>query len=185
MSILSVGSALAWIADFCSHTFFLLPLTACAAVPILTTPDNFVESFFESRKRADLLPTPPLACPLGLRENSWVLAAQALCVVGWYALDGNSGPSPGCTSSAACSACTPRRKSCGRTSPRSESGRRVTSHRETRRCTGGSPIWLGARASRVHLPGWWNGRNYSRKNICVGPFPTRLADKSFILRIVV
>ncbi|CAN0246095.1 unnamed protein product [Pylaiella littoralis] len=94
ISTLSVESALAWIADFSRHTFFLLPLTADAAVETLTTPDNFAWPFLEVNNGVDVLATPPPAWLLAFRQNAWVLATLALWVAGCYALDSDSGPFP-------------------------------------------------------------------------------------------
>lgn len=81
-----------WIAKFSCHTFFLLPLTADAAVEVLKRPGNFASSFLEGN--GGCLTTPPPAWLLALRENAWILAVLIFWVAGCYALDSDSGPFP-------------------------------------------------------------------------------------------
>ena len=91
---LSVESTTAWAANFCRHTFFLLPLTAEAAARVLLLPGSAARSFFLDGEDAPPL-SPPPAWLASFRENAWVLAALGLWVAGCYALDSDSGPFPG------------------------------------------------------------------------------------------
>lgn len=85
-SLASVANATTWINNFSEHTFFLLPLTVDAAVPLL--PDAL-----KSRFGGGPTATPP-AWLMSLHENAWVLAVLAVWVGGCYALDSDSGPFP-------------------------------------------------------------------------------------------
>lgn len=80
----SVANATTWIKNFSEHTFFLLPLTVDAAVPLL--PDNMLAWFGRG------LATPTWL--LTLRANVWAIALLAVWVGGCYALDSDSGPFP-------------------------------------------------------------------------------------------
>lgn len=80
----SFSNATTWINNFSEHTFFLLPLTVDAAVPLLPPP---VRSLFLGG-----LPTP--AWLLSLQEHIWILAVLAVWVCGCFAIDSDSGPFP-------------------------------------------------------------------------------------------
>lgn len=85
-SLASVANATTWMSNFSEHTFFLLPLTVDAAVPLL--PDGIVKSWFGGAQ------DPPPASLMSLHANIWVLALLAVWVSGCYALDSDSGPFP-------------------------------------------------------------------------------------------
>lgn len=80
----SVENATTWINNFSEHTFFLLPLTVDAAVPLL--PESLKASFDGS--------LPPPQWLLALQENLWLLTILAVWVGGCYAVDSDTGPFP-------------------------------------------------------------------------------------------
>eukprot|EP00752_Nemacystus_decipiens_P018312 g16428.t1 len=91
-SLLSVENATAWTANFCRHTFYLLPLTADAAARVLLTPGSPAHAFLDGEDGAPASPLP--AWLASLRDNAWILVALFLWVAGCYALDSDSGPFP-------------------------------------------------------------------------------------------
>lgn len=91
-SLLSVESAMTWVANFSRHTFFLLPLTAEAAARVLLPPGSAARSLLAGDDGGLL--SPPPAWLVSFRDNAWVLAALSLWVAGCYALDSDSGPLP-------------------------------------------------------------------------------------------
>lgn len=80
----SVANATAWINNFSEHTFFLLPLTIDAVVPLLPSA---LRSCFDGT-------VSPPAWLLALQENVWILTSLAVWVGGCYAVDSDSGPFP-------------------------------------------------------------------------------------------
>lgn len=80
----SVVNATSWVNTFSEHTFFLLPLTMDAALPLLPAP-------------LDSLATGGLATPewmFSIKEHIWILASLAVWACGCFALDSDSGPFP-------------------------------------------------------------------------------------------
>lgn len=88
-SLASVANATTWINNFSEHTFFLLPLTVDAAVPLL--PD-LLKSRFGSDGQGGPAVTPSWL--ISVHENAWILAVLVIWVGGCYALDSDSGPFP-------------------------------------------------------------------------------------------
>lgn len=80
----SVTNATTWVNNFSEHTFFLLPLTVDAAVPLLPSP---IRSWFEGG-----LSTP--AWLFSIQQHIWILTFLAVWVGGCYAVDSDSGPFP-------------------------------------------------------------------------------------------
>lgn len=86
-SMASVSNATTWFSNFSEHTFFLLPLTVDAAVPLM--PDA-LKSWFGPGAGDGAAP----AWLMSLRENAWLVVFLAVWVGGCYALDSDSGPFP-------------------------------------------------------------------------------------------
>lgn len=86
-SMASVSNATTWISNFSEHTFFLLPLTVDAAVPLMP---EMLRSWFGPEAGQGEAP----AWLMSLRENAWLLTFLAGWVGGCYALDSDSGPFP-------------------------------------------------------------------------------------------